>query len=156
MFRKIFLNLFAVALLSITAAQAAERGTKEEAMAMALKAAEFAKQTDPNTAYTAFSEGKDGFKIKDLYVVTIAMDGDILAHGQIDRLVGKNMLATKDATGKPYVQEMVNVAKSASGEGWVDYLFKHPTSNSIEKKSAFIKKVDADRFLLVGTYQGNQ
>lgn len=156
MFRKFFLSLFAVALLSMTAAQATERGTKEEAKAMALKAAEFATKAAPDAAYTAFSEGKNGFKVKDLYVVTIGMDGSILAHGQIDRLVGKNMLATKDATGKPYVQEMIDVAKSASGEGWVDYLFKHPTSNSIEKKSAFIKKVDADRFLLVGTYQGNQ
>jgi len=47
-----------------------------------------------------------------LYVVMVRFDGVVLAHSANDKLVGKNTIEMKDATGRTFVKESIEAAKS--------------------------------------------
>src|SRR5690606_7569280 len=52
---------------------------------------------------------------------------------------GKPASAVKDPTGKQLFVAFVNAAKSASGAGFVDYIWPKPGSDDPEPKIAYVK-----------------
>jgi signal transduction histidine kinase len=68
------------------------------------------------------------------------MDGNTVAHGANTGMIGHTSLALKDADGKLYNKEMIELAK-AKGSGWVDYRWVNPVSKKIEQTSSFIERV---------------
>ncbi len=121
---------------------AGEHGTPDEAKAMVEKAAAFLKQAGPEKAFAAFGDksNKD-FHDRDLYVFVRSMDGNTVAHGANPGLIGHTNLDLKDADGKLYNKEMIDLANS-KGSGWVEYRWPNPVSHKIEAKSSFVEKVD--------------
>ncbi len=91
-------------------------------------------------AFGEFSKPSPEFRHRDLYINVIDMHGATLAHGEKKELIGKNMIGLKDADGKPFIQEFVNVA-AAKGSGWVDYRWPNPVTGVIEAKSTYIEKI---------------
>ncbi|HEX9172377.1 MAG TPA: cache domain-containing protein, partial [Telluria sp.] len=71
----------------------------------------------------------------------IDAQGLTLAHGENGKLVGKNLIALKDADGKPFIKEFVRVA-GQNGSGWVDYRWPNPVTGVIESKSTYIEQAD--------------
>jgi cytochrome c len=72
------------------------------------------------------------------------------AHGASPRLVGSNAQTLTDPNGKPIIREMISIVK-AKGQGELDYAWRNPVTNKIEKKHTFVRKVD--NFLVgVGYY----
>ena len=47
-----------------------------------------------------------------LYVVMVRFDGVVLGHSANDKLVGKNTLEMKDATGRAFVHDSIEAAKT--------------------------------------------
>jgi cytochrome c len=78
------------------------------------------------------------------------MDGTYFAHSAAPTLVGVSLRDTKDAAGKPLGKNIMHVAAS-QGEGSVDYMWLNYTTNKVEKKRSFVKRVD-DFVLGVGYY----
>lgn len=78
------------------------------------------------------------------YVFVNDLEGTTLMHIK-EHLIGKNMvaMALKDDTGKNFFMEFTKVAKSPSGEGWVDYRWTKPgdDTKTFFNKSTFIKAV---------------
>ncbi|ODU06591.1 MAG: hypothetical protein ABS84_17790 [Rubrivivax sp. SCN 71-131] len=136
------------------AAVAQERGTKEEAVAMADAAVAHAKSVGPDQAFKDFTDkGNATWHKKDLYVFVNGHDGMTKAHGANDKLVGKNMLALKDQDGKPFIQEMGDLSKK-SGSGWVEYEWAHPQTKKAEGKATYVKKLsNFDGYVGVGIYR---
>ncbi|HZX25572.1 MAG TPA: cache domain-containing protein [Telluria sp.] len=132
--------LCALLLLSL-GARAEDHGSKPEAVDMVKRAVALIKAKGPEAAYPAINSPTGGFRAKDLYVMVFDMDGVSRAHGANPRLIGKNLLDMKDATGKGIIRSFVDVAKTA-GSGWIDYEWPNPVSGAIEKKSTYIEKVD--------------
>src|SRR6185312_1546131 len=88
------------ALTTITViTHADEYGSAKEAEAMVQKAVAHIKTAGP-TAYSDFTDKKEGWVDRDIYVVVYSLDGTVLAHGQNPKQVGKNLLEFKDADGK--------------------------------------------------------
>jgi signal transduction histidine kinase len=118
-----------------------DRGTADEAKAMVEKAAALLKDAGPDKAFAAFDDpaNKD-FHDRDLYVFVRGMDGNTVAHGANKGMIGHTNLDLKDADGKPYNKEMIDLA-TAKGSGWVDYRWVNPVSHKIEPKSSYIVKV---------------
>lgn len=141
--RVISAALVAFALLLMPAAgfAAADKGTADEAKAMVEKAATLLKDAGPDKAFAAFDDpaNKD-FHDRDLYIFVRSMDGNTVAHGANKGMIGHTNLDLKDADGKPYNKEMIDLATS-KGSGWVDYRWVNPVSHKIEPKSSFIEKV---------------
>jgi cytochrome c len=126
---------FCVALVS-AGASAAERATKDEAVAMVKKAVAFIKAQGPDKAYAEFTKKGGTFTDRDLYVVVYKTDGVVLAHGQNEKLVGTNQKDAKDPDGKPFVQERVELAKKGQ-PFWQDYKFTDPLTKNVVPKEMY-------------------
>jgi len=119
---------------------AADRASKDEAIAMVKKAVGTIKSDGPDKAYAAFNDKKT-FVDRDLYVVVYGLDGKVLAHGANEKLIGQNLMEAKDPDGKLFVKERTEMAK-ANAEFWQDYKFTDPLTKNIEPKQMYCQRLN--------------
>jgi len=141
------LLLPAVVLVSNPLFAESKHATKEQAQAMATKAAGLLEKQGPDKAFAAFNAGGD-WRDGDLYVFVFDNTGTWRASGARPELIGKNDLNTPDADGKLFVKEIVAIDKN----GWVDYKFKSPADNQIHDKSSYFVRV-GDFLVGAGAYK---
>jgi cytochrome c len=136
---------------SIGSSLAAERATKDEAVAMVKKAVAFIKQEGPEKAYAEISNKKGQFTDRDLYIVVYRLDGHILAHGANEKLIGTDQIAAKDPDGKEFVRERVEVAKKQDSF-WHSYKFPDPLTKSVAPKEMYCERLN-DTAVCGGVYK---
>lgn len=107
------------------------------------------------TAFAEFQNKEGQFHRGELYVFVADLDGKVLAHGTIPKLVGKNLVEMnlKDAKGEPFAKMLVD--KAQSGGGWVEYHWTHPVEKTVKPKASFVKVVDDSLFIAAGMYRGS-
>ena len=128
-------------LASLASALPAQHGTREEAIAMVHRVqAMFALKGAEATFRAINDSSTKEFHDRDLYPFVYTQDGLNLAHGARPALVGKNLLAIKDADGKYLIKEIVRITNE-DGSGWVDYKWPDPLTGSIENKSSYVAKI---------------
>ncbi|MEN3110887.1 cache domain-containing protein [Uliginosibacterium paludis] len=88
---------------------------------------------------------------RDLYPVVYDMTGKVLAHGQNNKMVGKDLLDFRDPDGKFFVRERVELAKS-KGKFWQDYAFTDPISKKVLPKQAYCERLGED-IVCAGVYK---
>lgn len=131
---------------------AADRGTKEEAKAMAEAALAHIKKVGAEQAYKDFTTSKASWTKNDLYVFVMDLTGKMVAHGANEKLVGRDLINLKDSSGKAFVVDMIAVAKK--GSGWVDYEWADPITKKVEGKSSYVQMVPTgSSFVGVGVYR---
>ncbi len=136
----------------LTPAWAQERGTRDEAKSLNDAAVAHIKKVGIEQAMKDFAADRKRWMPKDLYPFVMEFGGVMRFHIS-DKLMGRNSIDVKDASGKEFGKEMVAVA-SKKGSGWVDYEWPHPVTKKVEDKSAFIQRVPgADMFVGVGIYR---
>jgi cytochrome c len=139
------------ALVAAGAAFAADRGSADEAKALALKAAALFEAKGP-AAIDAFNETKDSFVDRDLYVTVTDQQGIVRASsGPSARLIGKNTWDAEDPDGKKYVQEFWKVTDGGDGQGWLTYKYVDPFTKKIARKKTFVRRI-GDYVLTCGSY----
>jgi len=143
--------LVAVMINLLLAGVAFPGGTADEAKALVSKGAAYIKENGKEKAFLEFTNSKGKFVDRDLYLFAVDFRGMTLAHGGSEKLVGKDMSGLKDADGKFFIKELIELAKSKGG-GWVDYKWVNPVTKKIEAKSTYVQKVD-DYFLGCGIYK---
>ena len=128
---------------------AADKGSKDEAVAMVKQAAALIKSAGKDKAFAAISDtnNKD-FHDRDLYVYVYDLNGVAVAHGNNPRMVGKNLIDLKDGDGKPMIKNMIDIAKSPAGKGWVEFKWPNPVTKVVEQKAGYVERVDD---LMVGS-----
>ncbi len=141
----------AMLLAAPLAIAAGAHGTADEAKALADRAAAYLKQAGPDKAFAAFDDKTGQFVDRDLYVFVRSMDGNTVAHGANMAMIGHTNLTLKDADGKLYNKEMIDLAQS-KGSGWVDYRWVDPLDKKIEQKSSYVERV-GDYVIGVGFYR---
>nr|WP_315399214.1 cache domain-containing protein [uncultured Duganella sp.] len=146
---KILVRTVALGLLAMSAsAFAADKGSKDEAVAMVKRAVALIKSDGKEKAFAAISDSTNtAFHDRDLYVYVYDLNGVALAHGNNPKMVGKPLIGLKDNEGKPMIKEMVELAKS-KGSGWVDFKWPNPVTKAVESKAGYVEKVDD---MLVGS-----
>ena len=122
-------------------------GPSEDAQALVTKGIAYIRANGPQKAYEAFTDPHGGFVNGPLYLFVVDYQGKTLAHGGNPKLVGMVVIDLKDADGKEFQKEMINVAKN--GGGWVDYKWVNPESKKIEQKTTCVQPV-AEHSILVG------
>lgn len=139
---KTIVRLAAAAALALPMiATAAEFGTAKEAEVMVKNAVSHIKKVGKQQAYADFTGRKAPFVDRDLYVVVYGLDGKGLAHGQNEKMVGKELIGLKDPDGKPFVQERVDFART-KGTFWQDYKFTDPVSKKVLPKAMYCERVE--------------
>ncbi len=151
--KKIF-TLFIGACLSIgfmTASNAADKGTKEEAKALAQKAIAYYKTHGKDKTFAEVNNKSGQFVDRDMYVYILDANGMMMAHGANEKLIGKDLTNLKDADGKLFAQELIALTK-AKKSGWVDYKWPNPVTKQIESKTTYLEPADGYGFA-VGVYK---
>ena len=122
-----------------------------EAVDMVKRATAFIRNNGAKAALDAFNKPEPEFRSRDLYINVIDARGNTLAHGDNIKLVGKNLIDLKDADGKPFIREFVQVA-SSKGSGWIDYRWPNPVTGVIEAKSTYVER-EGDLIVGCGIYK---
>ena len=147
------LMLLLVSLSSlVSAAGAAEFGTKDEAVAMVKRVQAMFKTKGAEATFKAVSDKSvTEFHDRDLYPFIYDMAGVNVAHGARPALIGKNLITLKDQDGKFLVRDMRDIAKT-QGSGWYDYKWPNPLNNKIEDKTSYVERL-GDYWVGVGVYR---
>jgi cytochrome c len=122
-----------------------------EAQALAQKAQAAVNEMGKEKAFAAFADPKGGFRIKDLYVFCMSMQGVMLSHPLKPELIGQNQLEF-DKYGDKLFKRMIATVRT-QGEGWVDYQWPHPGSGEIRDKTSYVVSNQAGFFCGVGAYK---
>jgi signal transduction histidine kinase len=126
-------------------------GTAEEAKALMEKAVTYLKVNGKDKAFEAFNNKKGDFVNKDLYIFILDLNGKILSHGANEKLIGRDMMATKDKTGQLFIKKMVDLANE-KGKGEVEYYWDNPVTKQVALKVSILEKVD-DVIVACGYYK---
>jgi signal transduction histidine kinase len=133
----------AIAVIAVTSsgAFAAERVTKEEAVALVKKAVEAIKSEGTDKAYAEIDDPSGRFVDRELYIAVTGPDGTMLANGAFKSLIGVNRIDTKDADGKPFIKERVELAKD-NPSFWQSYKYLNPVTKMVEPKQMYCERLD--------------
>jgi len=126
-------------------------GTANDAQQLVEKGVALISSQGREKAFAAFADPDGEFIKRDLYLFVYDTSGKVLAHGGNPSLVGKSMIDAKDANGKLFIRERIEIAQ-AKGSGWQDYMFNNPESKIVESKTSFIRKVN-DMIVGCGVYK---
>jgi signal transduction histidine kinase len=118
-----------------TAQAADEFATAKQAEAMVVKAVAAVKANRSATLAEITAKNPKWID-RDLYPVVYDTNGTVQAHGQNDKMVGKDLIDFKDPDGKLFVRERVDLAKS-KGKFWQDYKFTDPLTKKVLPKQAY-------------------
>jgi len=148
---KSVLATLVLALCLTSAAQAGERGTKDEAKALVEKAVAYLRENGKDKAVAEFNKADGQFIDRDLYIFAMSMDGIRLAHGKNQKLVGLSIEDFKDVDDKPYGKEIMELGRGV-GSGWVDYKFTDPMTKKIAEKTTYLQR-EGDVVIASGAYK---
>jgi len=137
--------------LGLSAALAADKGTKEEAAALVNKAVAFIKAHGRDKALAEFNNPKGQFVDRDLYVIVGDMQGKCLAHGAMPELAGKDMMEVRDLDGNYITKDRLKLLEK-NNTAWQTYKYPNPATKKIETKSMYLERV-GDLYIGVGVYQ---
>lgn len=145
----------AIGLCGSASAQKPAQGTADEAVAMVQQVIASLKANGREKTLAEINNTTSGkFRDRDLYITVNDMQGKNLAHGANAKMQGKDLIDLKDADGKPFVRERLELAKS-KGKGWQDYKFVNPVSKQIEPKTMYFEKYE-DMIINCGIYKGGK
>jgi cytochrome c len=133
-------------------AWAADRATEKEAIAMVKKGIAYINANGKEKGYAEISNKKGQFVDRDLYLLVFQMDGTMLAHGAITKLIGLNRMDSKDIGGKEMAREMIEKAKTTSA-AWTDFKYSNPVTRKIEEKSSYCERLDQSAIVCGGIYK---
>jgi cytochrome c len=123
-------------------AAAAERATKEEAVAMVKKAVAFYKENGKEVAFAAFSDQTGKFRDRELFLIVLDAKGNTLAHGALKKMIGANIMDLKDVNGVMIIRSFYKAVEK-TGSGWSEpYVFINPAVQKMEPKLTYVEKID--------------
>jgi cytochrome c len=138
--------------LAMAAAHADNEPTEKDAIAMTERGAAYIKAHGKDEFMKKIAAKDPDFVQGSLYVDLRDLNtGIVLAHPINPSIVGKDLTDVPDASGKKYRREIIELA-ARKGKGWVDYMYKNPTSGKIEPKTTYILRV-GDVVLEAGIYK---
>lgn len=130
---------------------AGERGTADEAVAMVQRVIAYMKANGKDKAIAEVNNLNGQFRDRDLYVTINDLHAKTLAHGANAKMQGKDLIDLKDADGKLFMRERLELVK-AKGKGWQDYKFVNPVTKQIEPKAMYFEKYE-DVIVNCGIYK---
>lgn len=105
------------------------------------------KGDDALAAFSRQGEFVDG----EYYIFVVSSEGKMLASGGSSSvLIGQDVTGLRDASGKPFMRDLLVSAKS-QGAGMVEYRWLNRTDGKVEPKTTLFRKV-GDKIIAAGYY----
>ena len=143
-----------LAATSVLRLQAAEFGTRDEAVAMVRRVQEKFKKDGPDATFRAINNG--AFNDRDLYPFVHSIDGTLhVANGAFPGIRGKNLHDMRDQDGKFTTQDFMRIATTPPYRAWSDFRWRSPQTNTVDEKSAWIERM-GEYLVGVGIYKSEQ
>jgi TRAP-type uncharacterized transport system substrate-binding protein len=143
--------LFAASSFTVNAAQF---GTRDEAVALVKRVQETFKKQGPEATFRIINSG--AFNDRDLYPFVHTIDGTLhVANGAWPGIRGKNLHDMRDQNGKYTTQEFMRIASTSPYHGWSDFRWRNPKTNTVDEKSAWIERM-GEYLIGVGIYKSEQ
>lgn len=148
----------------LAASVMAQSAVKDECVALCKAAAKFINEKGVDAAIAEIGNKQGKFVTKNTYVYLMDFKGNRLAHPYAKPEDPKVMpiFDYKDTTGKLFVQEMIEVAKT-KGEGWTEYVYPKPeelkkpipVKEMVQsKKMSYVYRVPGkDLFVIAGFFE---
>jgi signal transduction histidine kinase len=149
--RPLLAGAFGIALAAAISCPVLAR-TAKEAKALVERAAAHVQAVGQKQAFADITRPDGDFVDGELYVFCDAADGTVLAHGDNPRLVGKNLSAVRDATGKRPFTELFRLAQT-QGQGWAEYLWPNAATGRIQHKMTYVVRIDDRTICASGHYE---
>lgn len=142
-----------IALIFLFGAGTAPADQAEEVKALVEKAAATFKEKGRDYTLRLINIPRGPFMKGSIYVFAGNGEGICLAHPANRKLVGINLRQFKDAKGKLFVEEMLNVVKQ-TGAGWTEYWWlRHGEKEPTLKRTYVLKVPDQpDELFVCGGY----
>lgn len=127
--------------------------TADEVKALTILATQFVADKGIEPARVAFNQEGE-FRHGEIYVNVIDSKGAWVIYPPKPEGVGKVVLNLQDADGKFVVKDILKVAEDDKDGGWTEYRWKNPTTNTIQPKQSYVKKVaGTDYVVYIGVYK---
>lgn len=147
------LALVCMVLIFVGMALPVQPSAEDEARDLAIKAANFVKVNGREKGIAEIGNPKGPFVKGELYVVIQDTKGVNLASPLQPSLAGQNHYELRDADGKYFIKEMIDIAKY-KGSGWVTYKWENPANQKIQIKKSYVKIVEGtDMYVLCGVFR---
>jgi signal transduction histidine kinase len=141
-----------VFVIAFSGVAAAEVSTPKEVVAKVTEAVKLIEEKG-EAAFDIIRDKKGPFMWKGNYLYVLSYDGVMLLHPIVPKLEGRNMTAIKDVKGKMFNAEMIKLAKSPAGQGWLVYYWPKPGAKQASQKAGFVKGVPGkDMFVGSGVW----
>lgn len=133
---------------------AGEKATKDECIEKTKAAVKMVEEKGLEETLKVVRDKNGPFVWKDTYVFCIDMDKQCnIAHPIKPTLVGKNLMPIKDAGGKLFFAEFINVARE-KGQGWVSYMWPKVGEKKSSPKVAYVHRVPGTSAVMIaGIYE---
>lgn len=116
------------------------RSTADDARRMLDEAVKLVRDEGTAKAAAAFNDRGGKFVHDDLYVFMVDLaSGRFEAMGMNPQLAGSDASGLADAEGHAIVGDMIAKSK-ARGSATVDYVWRNPVTNAVEKKRSYVKR----------------
>lgn len=125
--------------------------TPQQAEEMVNKAYSFIQNHGLEKAIAEFNNPAGAFIRGDLFIFVQDYIGNMLAYGGNPELVGQNLIEGRDASGKYLGREMIELSKT-KGNGWYEYSFMNPITETVEPKITYYKAGDG-YYISCGLYK---
>jgi signal transduction histidine kinase len=151
MTRALLAGLLGVALFAATAKPVSAR-SPEEAQALVERGAEHIREHGRQQAFADFNRPDGGYVDGELYIFCNDASGVLLANGGNPKMVGKNMSAVPDAKGTLTSAEIFRIGQT-KGRGWYEYFWPNLFTGRVERKVAYILRIDDQTICGSGYYK---
>jgi cytochrome c len=111
--------------------------------ALVTKAAMLIEREGKTVAFVEFRKKNSEWLHGDTYLYAYDSKGNVLLNAAFPQREGTNIAGQKDAKGKAFQNEILEVA-ATQGSGWVSYMFPKPGQTAPSEKWAYVKKVTFD------------
>jgi len=140
--------LVVLASVALAASVMAQSAVKDECVALCKDAAKFLNEKGIDAAIAEIGNKEGKFVAKNTYVYLMDFKGNRLAHPYATPKDPKIMplFEMKDTTGKLFIQEQLEVAKT-KGEGWTEYMYPKP--EELKKTIPFKEKISSKKLSYV-------
>jgi cytochrome c len=146
--RKVAVIVLAIMASVVLVSSVMAEGVKDECVALCKDAAKFLNEKGLDAAIAEFGNKEGKFVTKNTYVYLMDFNGNRLAHPYATPKDPKIMplFEMKDTTGKLFIQEQLEVAKT-KGEGWTEYMYPKP--EELKKPIPYKEKVSSKKLSYV-------
>lgn len=113
-------------------------------------------QSKGTEAFSEFRKKDSKWLTGVTYVFVLNMDGVLLFDPIVPNFEGKSIIDSKDVSGKAYIQEMIETAKT-KGSGWMEIMRSEPGESKPSEKRSYFRKVKAGEEVFIvgsGFYKG--